>query len=320
MRELPLFGVIGRTIAFEVVNLFTLFRLTWLPLAALIAAQYGLAAWLLSQLAADVPYATVQGFYVFIGYIWVIIILQVIALTAVAVRVHRLALFGDRHAGHYFVFPFGATEVRYVIMGILSSLIVSVPTAVIAYLYYASRMKVTDTAIAALLAAPSAPLTTQGNGWLNLAVAFAIIVFLIWLGLRLSVWPAAVVANNRLALGDAWRTTRGQALPLLLMFILFYILLIIAIVAIQIAFISYLPGLVGDTPPTKDDPVMTDVLQIMVASITPNALLMEFVTQFLLTTSTVAILSFAYRALKTSAGETAPDETSDDDDPVLHMR
>jgi len=152
VRELPLFGVIGRTIAFEVVNLFTLFRLTWLPLAALIAAQYGLAAWLLSAMAADVPYDTVHGVYVFFGYIWVIIVLQVIAFTAVAVRVHRLALFGDRNPGHYFLFPFGATEVRYVIMGVLSSLIVSVPTAVIAYLYYASRLKVTDTAIAALLA------------------------------------------------------------------------------------------------------------------------------------------------------------------------
>jgi hypothetical protein len=180
-------------------------------------------------------------------------------------------------------------------------------------------MKVTDTAIAALLAAPSAPLTTQGNGWLNLAIALAIVVFLIWLGLRLSVWPAAVVANNRLALGDAWRTTRGQALPLLLMFILFYIVLIIFIAAIQVAFFAYLPEVTAD-PALADKPTMTDVLRIMVASITPNALLMEFITQFLMTTSTVAILSFAYRALKSSAGETAPAETSDDDDPVLHMR
>jgi len=80
-----------------------------------------------------------------------------------------------------------------------------------------------------------------------------------------------------------------------------------------------MPGVTAD-PALAEKPTMTDVLRIMVASIAPNALLMEFITQFLSATSTVAILSFAYRALKTSAGETAPDETSDDDDPVLHMR
>ena len=45
------------------------------------------------------------------------LLLEGLALSVVAVRVHRIILFNDRRPGEYFAFPFGKTEILYVLMG-----------------------------------------------------------------------------------------------------------------------------------------------------------------------------------------------------------
>ncbi len=316
MEKLPIFGVIGRTIAFEAANLWTLFRLTWFPLALLLAASVGLTYMLLQEVGT-VPFASVDGVYAFFWLIWTSVILQTIAVTAVAVQVHKVVLFNERREGHYFVYPFGWTEVRYIIMGILSSIFIILPVAIAAYVYYAYKLNVSQAAIVALLAAPSVPLAPQGASWINLVVIALVIIFVLWVSLRLSVWPAAVVANNRIALVDAWRTTRGNVLRLLLMFILAYIFLIVVLLLIQGAFFFAAPHDFLQPVPAAN-PQIKDALGEM-ANVTPNMLLMEFITQFLSTTFAVALLSFSYRALKGARDGTAIDKQSTEDDPTLHM-
>ena len=58
------------------------------------------------------------------------LLLMGLALSVVAVAVHRIILFGDRRPGQYFAFPFGMTELRYVAMGALTFLFI---VAIIAF-------------------------------------------------------------------------------------------------------------------------------------------------------------------------------------------
>jgi hypothetical protein len=315
MHPLPIFGVIGRTIAFEVTNLWTLFRLTWFPLALLLAAGIGVA-YVILQSIGNVEFASSQGLGAFLWLIWTSMLLQTIAITTVAVQVHRVVLFNDRQKGHYFLFPFGWTEVRYIIMGILTSIFLALPVAVVYYLYLAYRLNVGEAAIAVLLAAQNVPATPEA-AWTTMLVIGLLFIFIIWLALRLSVWPAAVVANNRLALGDAWRTTRGNVLRLLLMFIFSYVVLIVVVICIQVAFVLAAPqDFVAQVPAKK--PLIKDALGTM-AILNPNAILLQFINQFLSTTYAVATLSFAYRAMKGAGDGTPIDEQSTENDPSLHM-
>lgn len=317
VQELPIVGVLGRTIAFVVVNLWTLFRLTWLPLSLLLATQIGQIYLMLRQVG-DVPFASVNGVYTFFWFVWTSTILQTIAFTAVAVQVHRVVLFNERRPGHYFSFPFGWTEVRYVVMGILSSIFLFVPISIAAYAYYAYKMNVVEAAMVALIAAPSVPLT-PAQGMINIAIIAVVVIFMIWLTLRLSLWPPAVVANNRLALGDAWRTTRGNVLPLLLMFIVGYILLAVVLAIIQVAFVMYAPMEFAVPGATPKNPKMKDVFaNAYGALLGPNAILMQFITQFVTTTTAVAILSFAYKALKGADIENPTEGHSRQDEDAPH--
>lgn len=316
MHPLPIFGVIGRTIAFEVTNLWTLFRLTWFPLALLLAAGIGLA-YVILQSIGNVEFASSQGLGAFFWLIWTSMLLQTIAITTVAVQVHRVVLFNDRQKGHYFLFPFGWTEVRYIIMGILTSIFLALPIAVAYYLYVAYRLNVGEAAIAVLLAAQNVPATPEA-AWTTMLVIGLLFVFIIWLALRLSVWPAAVVANNRLALGDAWHTTRGNVLRLLLMFIFTYIVLIVVIVCIQLAFVLAAPQDFVTAPVPANKPLIKDALGSM-ATMNPNAILVQFINQFLSTTYAIATLSLAYRAMKGASDGPAIDEQQTENDPSLHM-
>jgi hypothetical protein len=323
MNKLPVFNVIGRTLAFEVANLFTLFRLTWLPLALLVAVKFAFVHLVLSGISApgDKPSADMLLVTIMILPL-TNVVLQSLALSVVAVQVHRLVLFGERRPDHYFIFPFGWTEFRYILMGMFSMTILMVPLAIAAYWYYSTRMKAPDSVVAAILAAPEAAPAMPGGPWMSIALAIAFLLFLIWFTLRLSVWPAAVVANNRLWPGDAWRASRGNVIRLFFMFVLSLFALLLVLIGIQAAFVILAPqDFLPAATPAPAGPVLADALSGPLAQgWSPNAILLEFITQFLTATYTVAILSFAYRALKGFDAERPIGEQGEENDPILHMK
>lgn len=245
MNKLPVFQTVGNAIGFTLYNSFTIFRLAWLPFAAFLAAELVLGVMLARSLGltiGEVPNPLTIGM-IFEKVLIVNIafaILQALVVAAVAVSIHRVILFGDRRPGQYFNFAFGRTELLYVFMGVLSALMfLAVVGAVFGpIVYYASggdpvgffdKFIKEPQAVAKMLEA--------NVSWL-LALYFVLWVALIYLTVRLAVWPPAVVATNRLSFGEAWQLTRGNVWRIIGAFVLTFCMLY-ALIALPLAVAAY---------------------------------------------------------------------------------
>jgi hypothetical protein len=178
-------------------NAFTLFRLTWLPIVVMIAAQVALG----QAVAQAGAFAAEPAF--FLGAA-----LQVIALSAAAVRVHELVLLDERRPGQYFAFPFGRTEAWYALM-VLALIGVSVGITVWAWPLYKALIEA------------NLPVQLYFPGeaervLMNLLLFTPLVWAFLWFCSRVGLWPPAVVATRGFALAHAWQVTRGQAVPMYL--------------------------------------------------------------------------------------------------------
>ncbi|MFM9864572.1 MAG: hypothetical protein ACKVRO_13285 [Micropepsaceae bacterium] len=232
MNKLPVFRVAGRAIGFTLWNSFTIFRLAWLPVAALFAAQIGLSAYIMQidgETMRGLPNPLSVAFIMerLVAFNVTNMILQAIALAAVAVSIHRVILFGDRKPGQYFNFAFGKTEFLYIVMGVLTALIVlgvlaAVITPFVLVLSGGDPVGMfkkfaddPDSAAQAIGGAMSA-----GGVTAFLVVYFVAYILIIYFSLRLAVWPPAVVATNRISPREPWQLTRGNVWRLIGAFIL----------------------------------------------------------------------------------------------------
>jgi hypothetical protein len=186
----------------------------------------------------------------------VIAILQLIATAAVAVAIHRVILFGDRKPGHYFTFSFSRTELLYSFMAIVTVLIT---LAIMASIFVPVFYIVTHGDFAGFFAQfknwpINAPSTLVGDQFSVLVPAYLIgWLVVVYFMLRLAVWPPAVVATNRFALGEAWSLTRGNVLRLFGMFLL-TVITIWLVVVLAIASFWYNASRHGHMiPPMPDD-------------------------------------------------------------------
>jgi hypothetical protein len=284
---LPIFQITGRAAWFVASNVFTLFRLSWLPLALLLAAQYALAYGVIHaspRLSAKAledtdAYAAAT-------------MAEGLALSVVAVAVHRIILFGDRRPGQYFAFPFGKTEFTYVLMGAMSFVAVLMLALVLGsgamFVVHAGGGEASD--LAALF---------KSYPFIAIPVMLLICVAVLWLALRLTVWPPAVVANNKLSLGEAWNLSRGNALALLgLLFastVAFYALGSAILIAASKTGMADVLDLVDRG--YLDVAIDAKIARLLEDRTNPHIIAFEFITQFFIATYTVAILSYAYKAL-----------------------
>lgn len=291
---LPIFAITGHAVWFVVSNVFTLFRLAWLPLAVFIAASYGLAAATV-RLSPGLSFDAVSETPLFGFAVVTELLLMGLALSVVAVAVHRIILFGDRSPGQYFAFPFGMTELRYVAMGALTFLFIVAIVAFFALGIYAL-----------IDAAPElgAKVKPDTNPWITLTLFLLGLVTyfaVVWVCIRLTVWPPAVVANNRLSFAEAWSLSRDQFWALVGLMIASSLAFIvvggaIAIVVSRIGDERWLT-LVKDAY-TDGFSLESKVKLLLGSGTTPERVLAEFLFQFFTTTYTVAVLSYAYKALK----------------------
>jgi hypothetical protein len=328
MHALPIFGITGRSLWFVIANLFSLFRLCWLPLAMLIATTYAMAY----GIAEVSPGKTVETIHdgAFLFATMTEIVLNGIVLSVVAVHVHRIILFNDRRPNVYFAFPFGSTELLYVVMGTLTYFALVLLIGVIAYLYYIVFNLVPQGGallIAAMVeaAAEAAP---KANPWLALLGIVTFIVgyiLALWLMLRLTVWPPAVVANNRLSLGEALGLSKGRVFELLGLMIassLAY-LAVLFVFAIVIGITAMKTDTAGAWVEILGAGTLVDKVELAFAGkpANPNAVLFEFFYLLTATAYAVAILSYAYKALKGFDVDNAIDKQSarEENDPSLHM-
>lgn len=296
MGDIPL-RVLGHAFWFMAVNLFTLFRLTWLPIALLLAAQVALGQ-ALAILAGGTTAALLEASPFWEPAFWLSAVLQPIALSVVAVRVHRLVLFDDRRHGEYFSFAFGRTEASYVAMVVL------LISGVLAILLTVSG------GVALLrdaLQGFGVPVTSGEEagywGYAFVTVLAASFFAVVWIVLRLSLWPVVVVANDGIAMLEAWRVTRGYAWS---MFWLFFV------VQLALSFILLLVAILWDDDPGKVFKLLDQTqerhtllggwinpsVDIFAATPTAEQLAIDFALTFLVTAFIATVLSFTYLELK----------------------
>jgi hypothetical protein len=271
-----------------------------LPLVVLIATEWVVAYGLAWQVPSGTTLDAISDETAFDFASFGSLLLEGLALSVVAVRVHRIILFNDRRPGEYFAFPFGKTEVLYVLMGALSfTILVAFIAAVIVAGVALGVIPTGDTASSA--PDPASAFMQSGKPLLILLAVVAYFLML-WVSLRLTVWPPAVVANNRLSLGEAWRLTRGKALAMLGLMIFSSFVVIVPIAALAYWTATAKPILLPDFHAALPFAPFDEKVRIALAHPLripdPNALLLEFATSFLFTTYTIAILSYAYKALK----------------------
>ena len=229
MRKLPVFATFGNALKFAIVNYFTVFRLTWLPLATYFAAMLALGYAMHNPLFAEMvqaekpdPRFMLRHLDDFAFIYATMMVLQVIVFSAVAVSIHKVILFGDRKPGNYFVFAFGGTELLFVLMVVFSFLLFAgIMGAIIAPIIY----MISNGDVASFFAKfedwpNNAPelLRTGGLGWVMFGYFVGWLV-LIYIGVRLALWPPTIVATRRFALGEAWALTRGNFWRLIGLFI-----------------------------------------------------------------------------------------------------
>jgi hypothetical protein len=292
---MPMLDIMGRAFWFLGAKILKIQPLRWVPLAVLFAGQVaiglGLArlgggssdAWLWTS-----PYAA-PAYYLSVA-------LQVITLTVAAVRVHRLALFDDRMPGAFFAFPFGRTEALYVLMvalliGFFAVLSLGVGVAVETYLTQ-SRLP---------------PPVPEGGDITPLVPLFLMLLpvnlLALWFAMRLAMWPAAVVANSRLSMIEAWRVSKGYALAMFLVLLAagqltglaFFIRRMVAVADESLGF-ERSPALLD----WKVDPFgMWSVPSANSYATMPSAelLAVDFGLTFFVLTYMAAVVSFAYMSL-----------------------
>lgn len=232
MNKLPVFRVAGRAIGFTLWNCFTIFRLAWFPIVALFAAQIGLSAYVM-QIDGETlrglpnPMSVALVLERILAFNVANLVLQTIALAAVAVAIHRVILFGDRRPGQFFNFAFGKTEFLYIVMGVLTALIVlgalaAMITPFVLFMSGGDPVGMFKRLVDDPDAASQAIKGALSGGGLTVFFIFTFVayVLIIYLSLRLAVWPPAVVATNRISPSEPWQITRGNVWRLIGAFIL----------------------------------------------------------------------------------------------------
>jgi hypothetical protein len=272
MNKLPVFRTFGRAVGFTFWNFFTIFRLSWFPLALFIATNIVIGIYaqqiLLGTKPMIDPFSIAENIDDFVFLEVLTVMLQAIAVAAAAVSIHRIILFGDRKPGVWFNFPFGATEFLYVLMGVITGLIVlavfAVALAPAVYIVsggdipaFVSKMQVWAKDWPAG-AAKKELFTAFGPLMFAYAIGWLIVIYLC---LRLAVWPPAIVARRRFSLGEAWRLSRGNVWRFIGLFFLvispFYIVVGLA----GAAYWYYTTKM--DHPPAPDTKQIVETVQVV---------------------------------------------------------
>jgi hypothetical protein len=230
----------------------------------------------------------------------VLFLLQLIAMSAVAVSIHRVILFGDTKPGVWFNFPFGATEVRFLAMGLLFALMtIAVIVAVISPVLLALTGGDIATFMRNWVEAPETAMQVLRDGGVFPLIAAYLLgwITVLILMVRLAVWPPSIVATGSLSPAEPWRLTRGNFWSLIGLFILtgatIYAIMIpfaLTLAGVLFANLKELPAPGQNVPPEMVFETMKSVLPFVAA--------FYFVLIVFVTGATVAALSYAYKALK----------------------
>ncbi len=318
-NKLPVFRTFGNALGFAVGDYFTVLRLAWLPFTLLLAANFGLAALIGLSLGKRIAtpffvFAHIQEFAFLQATMW---ILQLIVVAAVAVSIHRIILFGDRRPGVYLSFRFGRTEFVYAAMALIWGLII---LAIMATVLTPVLLLVSGGDLPGLFARVQewakdwprhAPDLANNFGafagvWFAYVIGWIVVLYV---SLRLCVWPPSVVATNRLSPGEAWRLTDGNALRLFGLFFLTIFVVYAVVLAVVLTVVFALPGQLPHFPaPAPAAATVNDIaaererigekIETFLALYWPAVWLAALLVYGAVVGMTVALISYSYKALK----------------------
>jgi len=326
MNKLPVFRTFGHAVGFTFANFFTIFRLAWLPFAALLIAMFALGLFAADIMTAGPlgkpmvdPFTIGEHIAQFVFLEVTLILLQAIVIAAVAVSVHRVILFGDRRPGAYFNFAFGKTEFLYLTMGVLTAFIV---IAIMGAVLTPAVFLAAHGDFAAFFARfedwpANMPDLAASGALAPIMVAYSLgWLLVVYFMLRLAVWPPAVVATGRLSPAEAWRLTHGNVWRLIALFLLVSITLWL-VVGLPVAAYWYQlathagpmiqPGaLAPEALQHASDPaavreLMRQAMDRQMQALQPYAPLFWFcylLFYVFVTGLSVALISYSYKALK----------------------
>ena len=311
MNKLPVFATFRNAVKFVFTNLITIARLTWFPLLVLAAAQYFIQQQIMTmQLAAidsagpgvslDDALAAAQGVA---PLSLLLTAISILAISIVAVALHRIILFNDKKPGTYILFSFGQAERTYALMALLYAFGVAAIFFVIMLFAVSVLMPGIGGAgdiVTRMINGTLDPSVIQASAMFGLIMALAAIL-VIAIVARLMVLPAAVVATGKLAVAETLALTRGNAwriigLWLVTMFAIFAVLMIVATL--------FLPPIIKNAwLPVMRDPgfdlnaVLKPTLHWRLDHLLEMTALNYCVT-ILGTALGVGLVSYAYKALK----------------------
>jgi hypothetical protein len=274
MYPLPGIGVIRRSYGFVSAEFGTILRLSWFPLLIVAIGQY-----LVDRSEVDNVIVVVESMNpaLLSQTQWLPFfsaLLGVVAVSIVAVAIHRTILFGDRRPGTYVYFAFGKVEVLFIVLPLLifvAAFVLSLPVGV-----------------AAAFIDPTNPVVY----FAALAIPAAIVVFF---SVRLSPLLPLAVVEERFDFRAAWQLTEGNFWRLLGTFFLGWLPFVVVLLGIGFV-VGSVAGTSSLTADAKPDEVMAALRRW--SELLPVVAAINYVILIVAGAVGVALLSYSYKALK----------------------
>jgi hypothetical protein len=250
------FAVIS-ALRFWLFNLPTLVRLTWFPLAIASAASLGWTFWnshieVWNHLNPDRPSDFSLPYQGGVEGIAAWLTLQLLAISASAVAVHRFVILGDVRPGRYFSFPFGRSELSYFCTGVVAYLLMCA-LWLGQYVAQLQWPEISESLVTIVLKAHAdmglfslimflfpgeLPVFTQPPVTYALWVLLVTLAFAVMI--RLWPWPSLAATEGRLALRDTLHLTHGSTGTIVLYALFVAISFAVVFGALSIAGLGYI--------------------------------------------------------------------------------
>lgn len=321
MNPLPVFATFRNAVKFVFANILTIVRLAWLPLLVLAAAQYFIQMQIMrAQIAAlgaagpgislDEALSAAQSVA---PLSLLLTALSILAVSIVAVALHRVILFDDRKPGTYILFSFGPAERTYALMAVLYAFGVAAIFLVIMWVATAILLPAAGSAgdlVIRMINGTLDPNALKDSALFGLVMALAAILVVIVVA-RLMVLPAAVVATGRLAVSESLALTRGNVWRIVG---LWFVTMFAILVALMIVASLFLPPVIKNAwlPIMRDSGFALDAagMRSMLNWKLDHLLeltALNYCVTILGTALGVGLVSYSYKALKgVPAGKPLP--------------
>jgi hypothetical protein len=225
-KKIPVFATVTNAYAFALGDFLTVLRLSLLPTLAIALMTYVFLSEMLSALPMPLPAPTKDGGGPAMPFDpnrmmammrtqaqWSLVMMVGMAMAIVPLM--RAVLFGERQPSLLVYLRFGLEELRVIFATVVMQVLVWIAMVPIAIVFLFGAAGIMGGAKAG---AEPAPVMFAG-----FAVAIALLMgVLVWLLLRLYLYPAVAVATNSLGLAESWALMRGNVLRLFVVLVLVF--------------------------------------------------------------------------------------------------